>query len=1335
MTKYIKSYSNYVIQKKHQEVNDGKIYERDATTIGGLNQFAPGQTPIYSTGNFIITINSDDNSSRNILPKNWLENGEGNSVWDSSVLSAYTSDIEGSLDYNIVLKKDNYDLRDFAYYGSCVDLIKNSINDILSKFPGELYANHVSDATIPCILDVSSSMTELNAAATTTPVGQKTYYEERKSTDSDYISVEMGWKIPVDANCHTLWNDDGTPFSAKKAVDFNGDSIYVLENPFNIDIFTQYIADSEITDKLKYFANDGYLNYEIIDKDGNIYPITEWNIVYSPKLEYQLGLSTGTSKCNSGRTCPGDYMGIIYLKSNDAVKMKIYVFMSKNYKPIYLVEYQYLEYHIRPLYTFYDEFMEKLSLFEKVLLNTESDEKYKATFEIVSEDDYGYNSTVQSFVFPVGNGGYNLGTNDSNFLSYVQELSRIAEFYDDRFCDNLYRSMTHEAIKNFDWTASVLDENEAENIVESADKIKNFVRLTGFEFDEVKAYIDNIGNMNTITYDDKKNLPDYFLTDALDLDGWDVKLIYPLMLTEYYDSGTTKVYIGDEDRVNVDESANTYTESTGSSTGSEVYHVTRVFGEDTTDILTPWSKKYYVYPDGYFIECSDSSCVLSVKDENSQVLSSITCENIGGMAIIPATESDGEYKYNSALDRLLPKISQYYSEAEYTIPQVNNEFMKRLKINSKYILRKKGTYEGIESLLSLFGMRSKRWYNSLPDYEKKTIDKFHLPYDYDMEEFTSFTPRIEERIWYEGKGMYKYDWYNSCKTVAYNTDSYLNGDYIAYQGLPLTYRDSTNMYIKAGQTIGDVTTIVSDAFIDGNGNKVKVRYLYPNFESDGIYDGNPYYQMNGGWENTYPYKYDRDNNILTQEYSKGKKAYLYNDTLRTVQSVSTIKDLLNFPTTAVKQNDIYYVNNLSTDFAIIGGTAYELFKESDDSGKTIGHYFEITAYNNSIVVGDQYFYGNVLISDIDGNVYAYNLDTISDDSVLKIYCQYNSATTEYGIVVKTINSGTDYYNGSEYGYSATTNNISNDFSLFMDGKYYGLNGEATHYFRLNFIDGINKIGIDGWEQLNTLDKDYYRLNAIVDVLKGNNPHSGNFTYDNGYEYFKYFRHLFKYAYDDNYENPLFNELCFTDVEATYKDIGEFGFSGLIPTEDAETCENDYMDYLKRDTKVHYFGNKYINNYNGTTSFLLYNKVVLDGIKAATEVLVPDKSSMAYRDTMRYLYHEYRKTADTPKIKELKYTLDKAGRTNTYNLSSIRMDDDDISGITYGKMTTSNAIDGVTNQIVNNKVFKITFYMKKGTLYSVDNLEETKYLQSVIVPYLEQMMPSGVITMFDYKSAS
>ena len=70
----------------------------------------------------------------------------------------------------------------------------------------------------------------------------------------------------------------------------------------------------------------------------------------------------------------------------------------------------------------------------------------------------------------------------------------------------------------------------------------------------------------------------------------------------------------------------------------------------------------------------------------------------------------------------------------------------------------------------------------------------------------------------------------------------------------------------------------------------------------------------------------------------------------------------------------------------------------------------------------------------------------------------------------------------------------------------------------------------GWSQLKNTDADYLRVNAIVDNFNGNNPHSGNLSYDNGHEYLTRFDRLFKYAAD----NEMFDESCFYDIDEAYK---------------------------------------------------------------------------------------------------------------------------------------------------------------------------------------------------------
>ena len=48
MAKLVKSYSNYILKRNHQSLTDGTVYERDITTIGGVNRYTKGQIPIYA---------------------------------------------------------------------------------------------------------------------------------------------------------------------------------------------------------------------------------------------------------------------------------------------------------------------------------------------------------------------------------------------------------------------------------------------------------------------------------------------------------------------------------------------------------------------------------------------------------------------------------------------------------------------------------------------------------------------------------------------------------------------------------------------------------------------------------------------------------------------------------------------------------------------------------------------------------------------------------------------------------------------------------------------------------------------------------------------------------------------------------------------------------------------------------------------------------------------------------------------------------------------------------------------------------------------------------------
>ena len=132
----------------------------------------------------------------------------------------------------------------------------------------------------------------------------------------------------------------------------------------------------------------------------------------------------------------------------------------------------------------------------------------------------------------------------------------------------MYRLMTHESLKNFDWTRNFNGNGgDLDNTyVENGEKFKSIIRILGYVFDREKTYIDSIGNSNIITYNDRSNASDYLFTDALESDGWDVCTIYPYELKQY--SKSTGAEINPIDWSDINQKNNYYN---------------RKFYENTTD--------------------------------------------------------------------------------------------------------------------------------------------------------------------------------------------------------------------------------------------------------------------------------------------------------------------------------------------------------------------------------------------------------------------------------------------------------------------------------------------------------------------------------------------------------------------------------------------------------------------------------------------------------------------------------------------------------------------------------------------------------------------------------
>jgi hypothetical protein len=989
MPKYIKSHSNYVLKSFHQLTNDGTIFERDITTIGGVGNFPTSQVPIYRSNNFIITVRDDGGISNQYNRKKWTENKTSGDVWTIASVNDAMKDNDIQEDTKIVLKQDYYDFRDFCYYGSLAEMFRASVTDIIDRFPGELYG-------------------------TTNNV----YYTKTETVDGEVI--------------------EDRPILGSSAY------TYVV-NPFGIDIHSKKKPTD--ANPLKYFADGGYKNYTV-----NGTNITTYNVSYNDKDCY----------------VKGDLLATITINT-----LVIYAYLGDDNVVYYLSETN--GFHIRPKDSIITSFYDECDNFQKLILNPKTNPKYKAIFSVIKENDYGYYRDFEEFVFPTSEGGYNIDASSYGFNTYTTRLSQIGEFYDEFFTDNLYRSMTHEAIKNFDWTYTrEYVEGDEEEYVLGGQKMQKALRVFAREFDEILAYINNIKNLNRVTYDERGNLPDYFLTDTVENEGWNVELVTPFDISGYTDQHTKLT--GGCDVINLH-----FVESSGN--------------------VTPYSKSYLNYQNGYFISCCNSG--------------DTPCEYTNGIyKRTPA--NNGEFTRNdtcAANPIIRNRIKSYSDEKIYTYRDVNNEFLRRLKLNSRAIWRHKGTIDGIDMILGMFGLKNKKWTESF-EASCKNRD-----YDYEITEYVATSNTISD-CWDEPHQMYHIDWVNSTKTITYDYRSLSSYDrdasdtnYLPYQGLPVKYVQ----------------------------NDDNTRTLYPNFEKYEQYDGNPYFQMRGGWEDKkfsynngeYSFQFDVDNNIVVASSSDA----LFKETVRNIRRFDTIQDMLSVPSYEIHNGQIVYVSRIEDNIAELAGLIYPIKQDR------FGKYIELIKVNGVVRAGDDFYFDELItVYDRYGSATTINITELPNGQVINCYIKDNK-----------IQCHDDYHHCDDL-FNVIDNSDSSLTNYFQIGEFW-----QTNRLKSNEATG-------GWERLSKGQASYKMLNTIINDNEGNNPHNGMMRYDNGKEYFEYYKHLFKYAL----ENDMFDERCYDDYDSYTSTISGYGFT--------------VSDY-RTDSKIHVIGKNEISNQTMNTKVI------------------------------------------------------------------------------------------------------------------------------------------------------
>lgn len=436
MAQYTKHNSNYIKTVEHQHLKDGSaIFERDWVTIGSQLNFGPGKIPYYNNGNFIFTT-----SPTPFFQKRY-KNGVTVATWTYDDVKEASSTVN-----QIQFDEYTEDIRSFAYYGSCVELLRATIEKIIYEFPG----------------NITLSEDKLEIPPTT--------------ENGDYTYI------------------DG----------------YIVNNPFQIDLYTKDVHLQQYDNELRFLSHS-WQKYEVNGQPITSYVISDWK---------------GDLDCPQNDQYYIKKAPVVIVKINDNIELKGYM-LDRDI--IFCYEGQDLV--IQPKEEIIETYFNGLKGFEKQLLTRKTKPLYTNKFITPIEYNLGYLYYNRTYTWP--SDGYCIDITSTKYIDFINKLSSMAELYDELWTDNLWRRMTHEAIKNYDWTYTreFIDGDEEDN-VDGGERMHKVLNIIGRVFDDIKLSIDTIKRQNKTTYNGDRNVPNALLSDKLELFGWDIYSTIPTYKNE-----------------------------------------------------------------------------------------------------------------------------------------------------------------------------------------------------------------------------------------------------------------------------------------------------------------------------------------------------------------------------------------------------------------------------------------------------------------------------------------------------------------------------------------------------------------------------------------------------------------------------------------------------------------------------------------------------------------------------------------------------------------------------------------------------------------------------------
>lgn len=496
MARYSKNTSTYIQRKRHQLIDGGSIIERDWNTIGERNVIEPGKRRVYSDSGFLFT----ESNIPSIKKRNRTE--EWSVAYTEDSLSPTIND-----EVNIIKLPNSQDIRDYAYYGSAVELVRASLENIIKWFPAKAWTDNEYVTRI-----INGNVTKL--------------FEISDDSHHNYL---LNFDVESRINRDPLKGDTYEP------------NIWLINNPFNFDFFKSGLSFSKYENELRnipyswtryYMKGCKILSYEPWIKPYN--PCDEdFTVLYEAKIRWEVAPSVSRynefySDYGVDKDCvdltdrlPEDEC--IVLLSSDVPYYEGSIYgIKKGNDVMWCTDIK--GFTLMPIPSVINSYFNNLDGFERQLLTKSTAPIYNCILKtpIAKGDNIpGFDIVNREYRFP--SRGYCIICDGIEYYSYVNELYNLAEIMDELYTDNIWTNMTHESIRNFDWTyhKDFEDGDDVDNIF-GGTRLKDMLRIYGRFFDDIKRYIDNIKLKNCVTFDGIGNLPVAELSDKAQITGWEV---------------------------------------------------------------------------------------------------------------------------------------------------------------------------------------------------------------------------------------------------------------------------------------------------------------------------------------------------------------------------------------------------------------------------------------------------------------------------------------------------------------------------------------------------------------------------------------------------------------------------------------------------------------------------------------------------------------------------------------------------------------------------------------------------------------------------------------------